>query len=325
MTNKGLKAVKRVIRKLIVSLVIKPLPPATDRDNKLVEELRSIFRELPCLNSASDSSSEQEWLNNMKLLRGMVLNHDPRKFLTWDVILRTMFVDNKRYISTELDFLRDLPDWDTRWREAIIESQVGHPMPYWKYRRSSGNLIHHAYHIAQFEQKTAIYVHDVNFVFEFGGGYGSMCRLFHNLGFRGKYIIFDLPGFVALQNFFLKSIGIRVHSVKSFKTSKSGVVCISDLKLLTTFLEDHDDFSKSMFVANWSISETPANFRGSILSLLGKFKGFLISYQDRFEEVNNVEFFRNWIARQDNVKWYNWQIGHLEHNSYLIGKREANK
>jgi hypothetical protein len=236
-----------------------------------------------------------------------------------------MFVGNKRYVSTELDFLRNLPDWDDRWREAIIESQVGHPLPYWKYRRSSGNLIHHAYHIAQFEQKTAMCVHNVSFVFEFGGGYGSMCRLFHNLGFQGKYIIFDLPGFVALQNFFLKSIGIRIHSAKSFKTSKSGVVCISDLELLRTVLENHDDFSNSMFVATWSISETPANLRGLILSLLRKFKGFLIAYQDQFGEVNNIGFFRNWINTQNDVKWYNWQIEHLEHNSYLIGKRETNK
>lgn len=325
MTNKGLRAVKRAIRRLILSVVSKPLAPATNSDKELVEELRSAFRDLPCRDSTSWSRSEKEWLNNMKSLRELVLSQNPRKFLGWHLILRTMFVGNKRYVSTELNFLRGLAEWETRWCEAIIESQVGHPMPYWKYPRSSGNLIHHAYHIAQFEQKTAIYVHNVDFVFEFGGGYGSMCRLFHNLGFQGKYIIFDLPGFGALQSFFLKSIGIRVHSVKSFKTSKSGVVCISDLELLTTVLEDHDDFSNSMFVATWSVSETPANLRGLILSLLGKFKGFLISYQDQFEEVNNIEFFRNWVTTQNDVKWYNWQIQHLEHNKYLIGKRIANK
>jgi len=325
MTNKGLKVVKRAIRKLVLSLVIKPLPPATDRDNRLAEELRSIFRELPCLNSASDSPSEQEWLNNMKHLKGMVLNHDPRKFLTWDVILRIMFVDNKRYISTELDFLRNLPDWDNRWCEAIRESQFGHPIPYWKYRRSSGNLIHHAYHIAQFEQKTAMYVHNMNFVFEFGGGYGSMCRLFQNFGFHGKYIIFDLPPFSALQQFFLKSIGMNVQSVDSFNSSRSGVVCISDLELLRQILSNHNDSINSMFIATWSISETPIYFRNSILSLTSQFKGFLIGYQAQFREVNNNDFFGNWKASHNNVEWYNWEIEHLEHNSYLIGTRKTNK
>lgn len=325
MPKKILKDVKCAIRELISSLANRLFLPATNIDNELLEELRSTFCELPCVHSSSDYPSELEWLNNIKRFRGLVLNSDPRKFLAWDVISRTMFVGNKRYISSELDFLRNLHDWDNLWRKAIIESQVGHPIPYWKYPRTSGNLIHHAYHISQFEKKTEMRANTMTFVFEFGGGYGSICRLFHNLGFRGKYVIFDLPAFSALQQFFLKSIGIRVHSVNSnsFKTSKSGVVCISDIEQLTTVLESHNDFSNSMFIATWSISETSANLRSSILSLLGKFKAFLIGYQDQFEEVNNIDFFRNWISTQDNVEWHNWRIEHLEHNSYLIGKRKA--
>ena len=94
------------------------------------------------------------------------------------------------------------------------------------------------------------------------------------------------------------------------------MICISDLELLEEVIEDHDDFGSSMFVATWSISETPANFRCGILSLLDKFKGFLISYQDQFEEMNNIEFFRNWITTKNDVQWYHWQIRHLKHNNY---------
>jgi len=323
MTNIGLKIVKRVIKKLLLSLVAQPLPPVTNRDNKLIEELRSIFRELPCMTSTSDSPSEQEWLNNIKHLRKMVLNHDPRKFLTWDIILKTMFVDNKRYIRTELDFLKILPNWANRWCEAILESPFGHPIPYWKYPRSSGNLIHHAYHIAQFEQKTEIDINTMNFIFEFGGGYGSMCRLFHNLGFQGKYVLFDLPHFSALQQFYLKSSGIDVQSIDSFHSSKSGVFCTSDLELLTQTLLNHNNLSDSMFIATWSISETPVYFRNSILSLTSQFKGYLIGYQAQFREVNNIDFFSNWKTTQKNVEWFNWEIEHLKHNSYLIGRRKG--
>ena len=48
-------------------------------------------------------------------------------------------------------------------------------------------------------------------IVEFGGGYGSMCRLLHKLGFSGQYFIYDLPEFVALQRYFLKSIGMPVR------------------------------------------------------------------------------------------------------------------
>jgi len=45
--------------------------------------------------------------------------------------------------------------------------------------------------------------------------------------------------------------------------------------------------------------------------------------QTQFNEANNNDFFGNWKVSQINVKWYNWQIEHLQHNSYLIGKRKT--
>jgi hypothetical protein len=45
-------------------------------------------------------------------------------------------------------------------------------------------------------------VRGFDFVIEFGGGYGSLCRLFFNQQFKGQYVLFDLPPFSALQHFF---------------------------------------------------------------------------------------------------------------------------
>ncbi len=56
--------------------------------------------------------------------------------------------------------------WDTRWRNAIIELPVGHPIPYIFYPVSSGNLILPAYHVAQFEEKTGYQIHDVELEIE---------------------------------------------------------------------------------------------------------------------------------------------------------------
>lgn len=174
------------------------------------------------------------------------------------------------------------------------------------------------------EEKTEVRVNSMCFIFEFGGGYGSMCRLFHNLGFNGKYVIFDLPGFSALQQFFLRSVGIKVHSVDSFKTAEGGVVCISDLEILGEILS-YVEASNSMFIATWSISETPINLRDSILPLISQFKAFLIAYQNQFGEVNNLDFFRSWRETQSEIEWHNWQIEHLPPNSYLVGIRKVNK
>lgn len=77
----------------------------------------------------------------------------------------------------------------------------------------------------------------------------------------------------------------------------------------------------SMFIATWSISETSIRLRNSILPLITSCKAFLIAYLSQFQEVDNIEFFKNWTAAQANVEWQDWSIEHLgKGNRYLIGK-----
>ena len=314
--------IRRTISKLFVVLFDKPLLLPTNREQALIEELKADFCELSGLESLKNQPIiEEAWLSYVSRLRELVMKHDPREFLRWKVISKTMFVGNAEYIRKELRFLKSLQDWKNRWSNAIKESHIGHPPPFWLYPRSSGNLIHNAYHLAQFEKKTKMHISNINCVFEFGGGYGSMCRLFHNLNFHGKYVIFDLPHFCALQRFFLRSIGLTVPSVDTFKKTKNGVVCISNSEQLKTIIPNHIELGNSMFIATWSMSETPVFLREDILSIIAKFDAFIIGYQERFGEVNNKDFFNNWMNNQNNIKWYNWEIEHLPNNFYLMGKR----
>ena len=66
-------------------------------------------------------------------------------------------------------------------------------------------------HLALFEETTGSKIDTLELIFEFGGGYGSMCRLAHNLGFNQAYIIFDLQPFSALQNYYLSSLDLPVR------------------------------------------------------------------------------------------------------------------
>jgi hypothetical protein len=299
------------------------LPPPSSEEKEFLSELKTAFREMAVLETINVLPSEAAWLRNMNNLREHVLNKDPRKFLQWDVVSRTMFTCLDRYLFTELNYLKDRSDWNTRWRAAIKESSVGCPIPYIFYPSSSGNLIHHAYHVAQFEEKTKIQVHNIDYVFEFGGGYGSMCRLFYNLGFHGTYIIFDLPSFSALQRYFLRTMGFQVQSGTEFLKSRNGIVCVSNLAKLIELLTDHIEARKAMFVATWSISESPTSLRNSVLPLTSEFLSFLIAYQDKFGEVNNVDYFDNWKETIKNVAWHSWRIEHIPGNNYLVGRMVA--
>jgi hypothetical protein len=69
--------------------------------------------------------------------------------------------------------------------------------------------IAHALHLFRFHSRLGSYLHDADCIVEFGGGFGSMCRLIGALGFRGRYVIFDLPPVLALQRYYLGLHGIE--------------------------------------------------------------------------------------------------------------------
>ena len=141
------------------------------------------------------------------------------------------------------------------WRNAIIEDSVGMPEPYRFNNRSSGNLVHHAYHLQQILGNYVDAITDFDMIIEFGGGYGSMCRLISNLGFTGEYIIFDLPEFSILQESYLSSIRNKPSNLS-----------------LVTKLDDLISFGKSckkiLLIATWSLSEAPLDVRKRFLELV---------------------------------------------------------
>ena len=321
-----LKWEKKLFKKLKKSLSAmydKPLSPPTQKERELVEELKNCFRNFQIPKTENPTASEREWLKNVNNLKKLILNDNPREFLRWHVISATMFAKYADYIYPELNYLKNQPNWIGYWSKIIKESPVGHPIPYWRYPHSSGNLIHHAYHLAKFEEKTGMKISAVNSIFEFGGGYGSMCRLIHNAGFSGRYIIFDFPAFSALQEYYLKSIGVKVCSMKSLKKEVGGVVCISDLEYLKEILSNDLKVDNSIFIATWSISEVPIKLRDMILPMTSSFGAFLIAYQDQFKEIDNTNFFRNWKHTYKDIEWHGWEIEHMPQNKYLIGKRKT--
>lgn len=316
-----LKRLAGLYKRLVLPAFDKRLPPATDLELELVEELRDQFHAIRHVVAGNATPAEAAWINHARRLSELVMNDDPREFLRWDVIGETMFISHSEFIRKELGYLTGLSDWSSRWREAIKESQAGHPPPYLFHPRSSGNLIHHAYHLAQFEEKTGWRVEQMDYILEFGGGYGSMCRLFHNLGFRGRYVIFDLPHFSALQQFYLKSIGLQIHSADTLSWADAGVICVSDLESLKILLRDAEEHN-AMFIATWSLSESPMWLRQSVLPLITQFSAFLIAYQHSYGEVDNLQFFREWEGSTDKrVTWHDRQIEHLPGSNYLFGKR----
>jgi putative sugar O-methyltransferase len=288
-------------------------------EKKLINELIKSFQELPENDTSNLSGAALKWANNMNRLRELMLNDDPRRFLQWDVIRNTMFVDIVSYVFRELKYLKSSKEFNAYWKNGIIESEIGSPDIYKHLARSSGNLIHHAYHLQQFVEKTGVKVNEVEFVLEFGGGYGSMCRLFKNLGFNNKYLIFDLPPFSLLQQYYLKSLGHRILTIDEFSKESTGILCISEFGELNSILKTVVPQKRNLFIGTWSISETSRYLRDEVFSLLDKFNLFLIAYQSEFGGIDNIEYFKNIQKTHSHIKWHNWEIEHIRGNYYLIG------
>lgn len=222
------------------------------------------------------------WLQRQINIKKHILNDEPKEFLKWPTIYACMFVANAPYIDIEYKAL--LP----KYKNIIDEPKFGRPDFYNEH--TSRNLIHTAYHLQQFEQKTNIDINKLNSIFEFGGGYGAMALLCHRLGFNGKYIIYDLPIVSLLQEYYLSNVGIE------------------DVKFSTELEQKNID----LFIGLWSISETDHNFKNKIFDKIN-FDYYFMSYVPAWDGWDNDAYFLTHFGKSGEI------INHLPNSKYLIG------
>ncbi|MEA2434218.1 MAG: hypothetical protein QOG54_1675 [Actinomycetota bacterium] len=284
------------------------LKPPSDREKALEARFRE---ELAALADDPRVPVGPYWFDALEQLRMHVQKDDLRGFLAWPIIQDAMVVGDTRHVEGHLLALKEDPDWEGRWRAAIEESLCGRPIRYRRYWRSSANLIAHAFHVMRFEACTKTRVHEYDRVIELGGGYGSMCRLFHRLGFKGTYTIFDLPHFSVLQRYFLDCV-------------LGGRADPPDINLVSTLagIEPTDrSTGKSLLIATWSLSEFPIELRTPTLDSVGPTDAYLLGYQDSFEGTDNVAFFSEVRDRAPDLAWTEEAIAYLPKNRYLFGIR----
>ncbi len=230
---------------------------------------------------------------------------DVKRFLQWPV-MQPMVADEVLYIQQELNHLLWSQDWATRWAPALEESDVGSSPRMRGYPKTSPTLVHHAHHMQQFEESTGERISDCDTIVEFGGGYGGFCRLVYALGFRGTYIIYDLPELGALQRHFLRSIGFDMSRVKT-------VSAVEDLPEVS---------GRVGFVAAWSLNESPIEVREAFIPLCRRADRFLVAHDAVFEGIDNAQYFQQWRQRLGpGISWLDVEIPYKGTSFYLFGVR----
>ena len=217
---------------------------------------------------------------NKKILN-LLKNRKLTNFLRENFIQKIFFVHNRLFILKELLELKKDKNW-ILYKKLIEEDNVGNPVRYFLYPKSSGNRINHVYHLSVLTKGFNINLKKLNNVFEFGGGYGCMARIFSKINKRTTYKCFDTNIINLLQYYYLKQNNLDVGFTK-----KNKIRLISDVKKINT------RYSNSLFIANWSLSETPVNFRKKFIKSIKNSKLILISFQESFENINNLKYFKN--------------------------------
>lgn len=109
-------------------------------------------------------------------------------------------------------------------------------------------------------------------ILEIGGGYGNMCSLVHDLGFKGQYSIFDFPEVHRIQKYYLERNDINAN-----------------------FITEVEDLNKvDLVIATWSLSEIPLEQRNEIMKRIKQSYNWLVLYQENAFNggIDNSKYFQ---------------------------------
>lgn len=309
---------RKVKRPVEEAPTVRPTP--NEMEQKCIDAFRNDVRSLrPLTESIKISETEKKWIDRQKRLRESILTKDPRDFFTWEEIKYSML---GQYLPHELDFLKNSPIWPL-WKKALEETEFCEQNTSWDLPfKSRATVISNAFKLAQLIHNQQINLENIDTIFEFGGGYGSIARLCYRLGFKGTYIIFDLPEFSALQKYFLSASGLSVKiQYTRTKNSKNTVVLLSQI---TQLKEQLRNITPDIFIATWSLSESPLSLRKVIISLIKNIKYYLIAYQEQFPiltGVDNVAYFRQFQKDMVGREWKTYPAKLNPKDHFLISKK----
>ena len=267
----------RKILSLLSFWSLNDLSSIKSRDEKI---LKIIEKKLNSINFDKKYLKNTHNVFNKKIL-DLLKKRELTNFLRKNFIQKMFFVHNRLFILKELLELKKDKNW-ILYKKLIEEDNVGNPVRYFLYPKSSGNRINHIYHLSVLTKEFNINLKKLNNVFEFGGGYGCMARIFSKINKRTVFTCFDTSIVNLLQYYYLKQNNLDVGFSK-----KNKFHLISNIKKINT------RYSNSLFIANWSLSETPINFRKKFIKSIKNSKLILISFQENFENIDNLKYFKN--------------------------------
>jgi len=309
-----------ILRKTLASLSFfnkNNLISAKKKDKIIFKTIR---KRLIKLSNNNNNLKKTHSIFNKKVLN-LIKEEKLTNFLRNSFVQKMFFVHNRLFILKELNEIKHNESWKF-YKKIIEEDDVGDPIRYFLYPKSSGNRINHVYHLSVLSSECNVNLKKINKVFEFGGGYGCMARIFSKINKKISYTCFDTNYVNLLQYYYLKQNNLNVGFSK-----KNDFYLLSNLKHNKNYFSNN--ISKYTFIANWSLSETPIKFRKKFYSLIKNSEIILICFQEKFEKINNLKYFlnikkklkHNFRIKIIKNKFYKGNVFNSQKHYFFIGKK----
>jgi hypothetical protein len=264
-----------------------------------VDELLEGFERL-----ANVRVAENEWQGFVQELAEAFRSGNPGAFLRYPFVRRVMNPRQIGLTSRYLDHLRGQAIWRDVLSKACVESRFGDPIIDPSLPQASPLLIQHCFHLSKVLETTGIPLDRLSTFFEFGGAWGSFALLLKNLRFEGSHVIYDLPHMTLLQQFYLKNaFRERLDTDPDFLGNISYLSGDPTNETVARAVRSVAEDRPSVFLATWSLSETPIDLRNSFLPLISRFDFVCIAYQSSFGSVDNHAYFQSVLPEIDSHDW----------------------
>jgi hypothetical protein len=303
-------ATSTALRRMAAKLLGDYTPPRLQHARELLAELEGAL---------ARQSVTGEWAGLAADVAHALKTLGADRFLRLPPIMKTVHPRIRHRSRDYLRYLFESRRFSAELQRSLTESPVGQPLVNPHYPLSSPLLVQHGYHLVRLLEATDLDLSALQLVVDFGAGYGSFFRLLRNLGYRQRYLIWDLPVMCALQRFYLRNL---------FPTGPAGQppgnlewLTSGDAAVPAAVGRHCAAHQPSLLVATWSLSETPLAVRERVAPTLAGFTHVLCAYQRRFGEHDNVQYFQSLERSLTGFDWQHAECPVFRGNFYLIGRR----
>lgn len=226
----------------------------------LVDRAQILLDELPYGDRFTWNFRQRDLMVN--LVRDGNLDH----FLQWPVSIEGLHAGYTDFASAERDLI------DPVLRSVAEDPPYGDPVGNRSPEKSSGTYIRQLV-VALMIDEYLMPVDHIEWLFEFGGGYGALAVILKRLGFDGLHYVYDLPALHLIREWYLDNMFVETESITS---------------VVDTRLTEVD-----VFVSVCSIDEAPPKTRTRVLGAV-EANNYLFWMHRMWDGIDNYSWFRDW-------------------------------